>query len=193
MKTRDEWLAKAITALQSDFAKAGTPLPDVRASIGFPASRARPGHKQSIGECWSGAASDGTPQLWISPVLSDPVSVLAVLVHELVHAAIGCEHGHRGPFRKLALAVGLEGKMTATVAGPDLTERLEKIAGKLGPFPHAAINIDGRKKQKPRNLKVACVNAPECDFKVRMTRLIIDTHGCPCCPSCEEQTIECAA
>ena len=54
-------------------------------------------------------------------MLKDPLEVAATLVHELVHIlAVGVEEGHRGKFTKLAKAIGLEGKMTATHAGETL-------------------------------------------------------------------------
>jgi hypothetical protein len=33
------------------------------------------------------------------------------------HAAVGAEHGHKGPSREVAHGLGLEGKMTATTEG----------------------------------------------------------------------------
>lgn len=53
-------------------------------------------------------------------MLTEPLTILATLVHELVHTAVGTRVRHRAPFRRLALAVGLRGRMTATVAGPAL-------------------------------------------------------------------------
>jgi hypothetical protein len=180
--TRDEWLAGAISALRQEFVEIGFPLPDtIRASIGFPSKGARPSRHQRIGECWG---SEGAiPQVYISPVLADPVKILDVTVHELVHAAVGCECGHKGPFRKAALAIGLEGKMTETVAGEALASRLAKLADSLGPLPHEALDLSGRKKQSTRMLKAECSG---CAYIVRLTRKMIDLHGCPICPGCEE-------
>jgi hypothetical protein len=56
-------------------------------------------------------------EIMISPVLDDPMRVAGVLAHELVHATVGTQHGHKGPFAKLAKKIGLEGKMTATTEG----------------------------------------------------------------------------
>src|SRR5262249_48098986 len=116
---------------------------------------------------------------FLSPCLADPVEVGAVLVHELVHHAVGVEHGHKGPFRKLAVAIGLTGPMRSTSAGPALTERLHAIAKSIGPFPHATLDpVTGRKKQSTRMLRVTCT---ECGCIVRMTRQWIEEVGTPTC------------
>src|SRR5690606_38637603 len=99
----------------------------VKVSVGWPGG---PGRKNCvIGQCWApAAAADGVSHVFISPVLDDAVRVLDVLAHELVHAinfAEGDNCGHRGRFAKIAKGIGLTGKMTATVAGEELAERLQ--------------------------------------------------------------------
>lgn len=184
---RDAWLAEAVEKLRPLFIEAGTPIPEkVRASIGFPSRNAGRSNKQRIGECW-GNPSDGIPQVSVSPVTDDAAKILDILAHELVHATVGCECGHRGPFKRLALAIGLEGKMTATVPGEALAGKLKAIASKLGPLPHVALDLSGRKKQTTRMLKAEC---SPCEYIVRLTRKMIDTHGCPICPACGEQMAE---
>lgn len=93
-----------------------------------------------------------------------------------------CESGHKGGFARMAKRLGLEGKMTATVAGPALAEDLAGIAKKLGDYPHAALRPGlGPTKQSTRMLKVEC---PLTGYKMRMTRSWIDqlgTQKCPCC------------
>jgi hypothetical protein len=119
--------------------------------------------------------------------------VLATLVHELVHASVGTECGHKGPFRTLALALGLAGKMTATVAGPELLALLGALALELGPYPHARIDLTSRPKQGTRLVKVACTQGCETEGKpyvVRMTRLHLDNLGAPVCPGCREHMEE---
>ena len=46
----------------------------------------------------------------------------------------------------MALAIGLEGKMTATTPGPELAERLNALIAKLGPYPHAKLNATEQQK-----------------------------------------------
>ena len=117
------------------------------------------------------------------------MAALDVLVHELVHVADDCKSGHKGAFKRNALAVGLIGKMTATVAGPLLQPKLQKIADNLGPYPHATLSIADRKKQTTRMIKVEC---PECAGVFRTTQKWIDqAEGlrCPFC-SCDDVHVE---
>lgn len=187
---RDQWFAAALKGphgLRAAFEKAGYPLEAdvIRISTGFPSKGAGRGNKQTIGQCWDATTiKDNICQIYISPVLIDPVKVLGVLVHELVHAAVGCKCGHKAPFRKAALALGLTGKMTATEESPELVERLTALAARLGPYPHAALDPTGRKKQTTRMLKAEC--AP-CAYIVRLSRKMIEGLGCPICPGCQEQ------
>jgi len=62
--------------------------------------------------------------MFISPVLADPVKVLDVVVHENVHRIVGIKCGHKGAFKRLAESIGLTGKMTSTIAGPELEQKL---------------------------------------------------------------------
>ena len=67
-----------------------------------------PNKKRRIGEAWSSKNSaDQSYEVFISPVLKDPIEVAATLVHELVHCAVGVETGHKGRFPRLAKAIGL--------------------------------------------------------------------------------------
>lgn len=179
--TREGWLGALVDALRPTFAELGNPLPErIRVSCGWPSKSALSAKARRIGEAWSARCSaDGTCETFLSPVLADPVEVGAVLVHELVHHAVGVEHGHKGPFARCAKAVGLVGPMRSTSAGPQLQERLHALAEGIGPYPHGAISaVDGRKKQTTRMLKVTC---RDCGCIVRMTRQWLDEAGAPTC------------
>jgi hypothetical protein len=170
-----------------------------------------------IGECWSPKASrDGHAEIFISPLLDDatgPHGVGATLVHELVHATVGNECGHRGAFKRVAEAVGLEGPMTATHAGGRLRELLGILLLGCGPYPHGRIVDRGMRvpepegprkpgrpktpepedrpadrppKQGTRNLKVTC---PTCGYVCRVTRKWLDI-GAPICPTDRESMVE---
>lgn len=160
----------------------------LRVSCGFPSKLAFSAKKQRIGECWTmNASQSGHYEMFISPVLSDPCRVLDVLAHEMVHAIVGLDCGHKGPFKKCAMTIGLTGKMTATIAGPELIKRLNALANQLGPYPHAEIISahNGQKKQGTRMLKVEC---PACGYVVRTTVQWID-RGLPTCCCGEEMTL----
>lgn len=180
--TREAWLLNAANALRPLFEALGEEVPALRVSVGWPGGRGKKG--SVIGQCWSKASStDEVASLFISPVLIDPLTILATLAHEIVHAIDDCESGHRGRFTKIAKGLGLEGPMTATTAGAELTETLKEIAADLGEFPHAAMTGGGTgsgpKKQGTRMLKVEC---PEDGYTVRTTAkwLAVGTPVCPC-------------
>ena len=186
--TREQWLNDATVELSALLSEHGGELPEhVRVSCSWPSQSIR----KRIGEAWSAECStDRAHETFISPILSDSVRVLDVLTHELVHHCVGVEHGHKAPFARLAKAVGLTGKMTATVAGPELTERLNAIAEKLGPYPHATLSpTDGRKKQGTRMIKCEC---PDCGYVARTTGKWLSAYGAPLCPcNSEPMHVEC--
>lgn len=178
--TREEWLNDLVNLLRPDFQDTGSEIPEkVRVTCGWPSRSARPSKNQRIGECWPASQSgDSHFEVFISPILSDPIEVGQVLVHELVHTAVGTKAGHKAPFRRVAVAVGLEGKMTATHAGEKLVERLHALTGKLGEYPHAKIDVNAdKKKQGTRMLKLLC---PGCGYLARTTQKWIEM-GTPTC------------
>lgn len=162
-----------------------TPLTEeVMVSCGWPSSGGTRRKRMVIGQCWNYASSaDGKVEIFISPTIADGQTVLATLLHELLHAAVGTKAGHRGPFKKGCDDLGLEGKPTATHAGESLAMDLQAILDGLPPYPHAAMRPTERKKsQKTRFLKAFCANE-ECatqgegGFKVRITRLWVDAFN----------------
>lgn len=172
--TRESWLKAATIKLRSHIkAETGLVVPPVSVSIGWPGGR---GDKSGvIGQCWNAkVAADGKAAIFISPKLSDPVRILDVLAHEMVHA-LHPDAGHRGEFPKTAAAIGLVAPWTATNASDDFAKTLKGIARKLGPLGHGEIKTGvtltrtdpktgktvtltptGSPKQGTRMLKIAC-------------------------------------
>lgn len=173
--TREEWLNALIDELRPDFSSAGAIIPTaVRVTCGWPSTGSR---TPRIGECWGPESSkDKHAEVSISPLLDDPIEVGEILVHELVHTAVGTQHGHKAPFRRVALALGLEGKMTATSASLALRARLLDLTDRIGSYPHARIKIN-RKIQSTRMLKLLC---PSCGYLVRTSQKWLDL-GTPTC------------
>jgi hypothetical protein len=185
---REQWLQSAAALLgQTEFAGVGIQLPPARISVGFPHGGGK--GSRSIGQCWnSKCASDGLSQIFIHPQLIEGVDVIGVLIHELVHASVGTEAGHRAPFRKVATAIGLEGKMTATTVGAELAERVNSShLPFLGPYPHAALQVSQlRKKQVARMIKMECL---ACGYVARAARKWIEEAGAVSCP-CNGEPME---
>ena len=188
---REDWLQQMIDLLRPDFKQIGSPLPEkIRVSCGFPSKSALSPTKRRIGECWGVESSeDKSFQVFISPLLKESIEVSATLVHELVHTAVGINCKHRGPFQRVAKAIGLEGRMTATVAGAALKTHLRALIGQLGDYPHARLVASNRPKtQTTRMLKVTC---QDCGCVVRMTRKWLDEAGLPTCGCGGEMTEDC--
>ena len=186
--TREYWLNEAIHLINADiFMPHGKGIADnVRVSCGFPGGKAS--RTTTIGQCWSSSRSeDNVTEMFISPLIANPVGsdktdgVLDTLVHEMIHAIVGTECGHKGAFKHLARAVGLEGKLTATHAGDDLADTLVSINStlveRLGAYPHAPLSVDKTKKKGSRLIKVAC---PECPNIARQSRTAYETFGLRC-------------
>src|SRR4051794_40703106 len=184
-ETREQWLDALTDLLRPIFAERGITLPaKVRVSCGWPSRKALApnGKSRTIGQCWPTVCSgDGHSELFISPCLGSAAEVGHVLVHELIHAVDDCANGHRGAFGKMARAIGLEGKLTATTAGAELAKLLEQLCAKLGAYPHARLDLAQAniKKQTTRLLKVVCPD-PDCGYTVRTTAKWVEI-GFPTC------------
>ncbi len=193
---REPWLHGGIEIVRGHFEKVGVPLPtNIRVSVGFSSK----GRKSNVcGECWQTEASkDGHYEIFIHPKLDEPVEVLGVLVHELIHAACPSGAGHGKLYKAAALKVGLEGKMRSAMPGPLLQERLNALAADLGPYPHASLNSDmvptvRRKKQTTRMLKAECggVEDEPCGYTVRLTAKWVQDLGAPHCPKHGAMTVD---
>lgn len=188
---REAWLTKIIERhLSRLFKQSGYNLPTVKVSVGFPGGR---GSKKAVGQHWVPEASDDNKgSIFISPIIDDSAEVLGVLVHELVHAAVGNKHGHGPVFKRCALALGLTGNMRATEVGPRLNKELKKIIRQSGKYPHAKLNLKLApiKKQTTRMIKMEC---PDCGYIARASRSVILIRGatlCPCNRAPMEFTLE---
>ena len=179
-KHREAWLNDLADKLWPLFVAAGMETrPKVRITCGWPSRRAaRNNSSRTIGECWHASVSaDSCHEIIVTMGISDPIDVGAILVHEYVHACLPLGTMHKAPFKRLATAVGLEGKMTATSPSEELVGYISKIVDPLpihwrcldphfhvlrdgiGPYPHAELDFTARKKQSTRMLKYIC----DCD------------------------------
>lgn len=174
--TRERWLTNLAEALNTAIFNDG--MPKYRITCGFPSRGGLGKVKQVIGQCWNPSASeDSTTEIIMTITESDTMLIAATVAHEMIHAIVGTEAGHKKPFRDLAIEIGLEGKMTATVAGEKFKEAAEPILKALGDYPHAALNGNTLKKQSTRNLKAVC---NQCGYVVRTSRKWLE-QGAPLC------------
>lgn len=187
---REAWLEKAIDLQRRTlFKPADIVVPDnVVASCGFPKAGGR-GGSSVIGQCWNVSVSAaGVAEIFISPELDKPSRVLDILAHELCHATVGTEAGHKSPFAKAAKAIGLAGKMTHTIAGAGFKAWYEEHGVKLPEYPHKALK-PGRNtgKQGTRLIKISC---PECGYVARTTAKWLNDVGLPVCACGTDFTTE---
>lgn len=179
---REQWLNAAMPFIRLHFQAAGyTVPPNIRIACGWPSKNATSSKKRRIGECWSSQCSEDEQfEIFISPCLANPCRVLDILIHEVVHAVVGIEAGHKSPFSRCAAAVGLVKPWTATTASPELNLKLADWADVLGQYPHGVLAGMDRKKEATRMLLMQC----ECGLKIRTTQKWIDEYGpewpCPC-------------
>jgi hypothetical protein len=185
--TREQWLLLAVEEFRKGlFAPKKYKVPYVHVSVGFPSTGRK---SKTIGEHWYPEASiDKKGQVFITPALGKAMAVLEVLVHELVHAAVGPGHGHGPVFKKCALAVGLEGKMRSTHAGRELKQVITAVISKIGPYPHSELKSgwSPKKKQSTRMLKMSC---DDCGYIARASLTAITAAGAVICP-CNEKPMD---
>lgn len=181
-KNREAWLMEGVRMLTPLFEKLNKKIPNnLRASCGFP-SKSPFGKHSRIGECWNPLASSSkTNEIFISPIIYEPIEVLGVLVHEVVHSVVGTEHQHKGMFKVVARAIGLDGKLTATTVGERLKPELEKIHKALGDYPHSKLDKTALDKEKKpsSSVKIIC---SECEYKVMVSKKLVAEYGYPTCP-----------
>lgn len=175
--TREGWLLLASDLLAQElFAPHGYRVPSVKVSVGYASTGLR---SSAIGQCWSRkSAEDDTNHIFISPSLGTAYEVIDTLTHELVHAVDDCEHRHGKAFRKIALAIGLQGPMRSASAGPALKTRLESLLAKLPPYPHGRLKAVHRRPASVPPPKAEC---EACGYKVTVPRRFLHL-GPPICP-----------
>ena len=188
---REQWLGELTDLLRPMFEDVGFPLPEkIRASCGFPSKGALAKKAKRVGEAWSSEMSEDQHfETFVTPMIADALEVAAIQVHELCHCAVGLTCKHRKPFTIAARAIGLEGRMTATEAGEELTIKLEELIEEIGPYPHAKLVYSSSpKKQTTRMVLVRCPKL-ECGYQVRTTKKWIEI-GVPTCPCGEKMVAE---
>lgn len=176
--SREDWLNKALLLIRNELIDAKTTLTTnrpIRVSLAPMASK-------TLGMCYpSSRSDDGANEITITIHNNDSELILATLTHEAIHAYDDCINRHRGAFRTAALAVGLEGKMTATKAGPELAATLAEYVQLLGPIPHSALSHQTKDKGRNNN-KIKCF---DCGFQANLSAKwayqIENGFQCPVC------------
>jgi hypothetical protein len=155
------------------FSEAGLTIPDdIRIAIGWTQG------KKAIGECWKPDNSkDGTVEIFIIPSLDDELEIAAILAHELIHSTGIFNHGKN--FKAAMVAIGLEGKPTATKPSEAFKRKWREISAGMEHLPHASLtkSTKAHKPQTARMLKAVCI---DCGYVVRLARKWAESHGAHC-------------
>lgn len=139
-KYAEEWLNAAIELYRPVFFESGYTLPPVLVSVGFSCSGYNENRsKNLIAVCYARSCStEGFNQIFISPLRTDPVDVLDILGHELIHAVDDCKHGHGKPFYEIARKIGhWDAKNLSIFEHKLFQEKLELMARELGRYPRS--------------------------------------------------------
>lgn len=175
---REEWLTTLAQQVEPWFRE--YTLGGYKLTCGWP-SRFGTGRKlRRVGECHSKVLSkSGVFEIFVSPVLDNPLEVAGTVCHELAHIAAGIEAGHGYGFQKVCKRLGLtKGKPTQVMPGAILNERLDKIIAQLGPYPHQALGIAYKEvAASPFTYTLVC----ECGCKLRIGEDWLIKAGFPTC------------
>ena len=164
---REEYLELATSGLSDYISKAGYTMPVLRVSAGWPSTKAFSTKGRTLGECWHhDMIEQEASHIFISPFLSDTVTVLGVLVHEMGHAILPKDAKHKKLFKQYMQAVDLTGKATATKVGVVLESFLTLLMARIGVYPHDSIDKGPKQKKQTTRLRLWICNG--CDLKLRV-------------------------
>jgi len=171
--TSEEWLQAAVdTSLRSVVQTiTGMVIPDVRIGVGFP-STGKSG--STLAETWPRkAANDNVNEITVRVTMSDPVEVLGVLLHELIHVGFDGKYGHGKRFQKEFARLGFMGDPKGHMMSPELRNNLKTLADSLGVYPRkeGLQEFIAKHKQTTRLHKVICQT---CSLNFRLTQKWID-------------------
>ena len=187
MVNREEWLTQAVQALHTVFeGNTGRTLPDVAVSVGWPTSGGLAAKRRGVGQCFP---TEDTTSVFISPLLDDPFDILVTLTHELVHAVVGSEAGHKGAFIDLAREVGLANPWTASRADENLEVWLLRILDDLPEYPHVMLEVP-EKAGKKQTTRMRKMEAKECGCVARTTKKYLALEGTFKCPHGNDMEVD---
>lgn len=186
-ENREIWLNLMTNKLELHFKNAGYDLTEIRNSIKISTSVLP---SKVNGRYYpSTNNNENIHEIFISREVACSIDVTGILIHELIHAYqfhIEGETNHGKNFRKIAIAVGLTGQMTATIPSAELIKSIKKMVKSIKyDYPQPDVKIQP-KKQTTRNKKVECSN---CGFGFRMSKSMISKINHNYCISCESENV----
>lgn len=143
-KYAEEWLDKAVDGLREHFKKYGHKVPEVLVSVGFSHHGYNPkiNYSNYDGYCYSRHMSKANiNEIYISPFFTEPIEIIFLLAHELIHSIDDCHSGHGARFKSIAKDLGMResgelhhGKYFSAI------KAFEAIAEPLGRYPRNGVN-----------------------------------------------------
>jgi hypothetical protein len=159
--TREAWLQDAAAELSPMIESAsGHTLPaNLRVACGFPSTFRRSG---ALGETFAPKDSaDGATEILISPTLSNPSEVLAVLARQLMMTVAS-----GAALSRAYAAAGIDPGKTNEVPAIGTCPMISVLVTALGEYPHAELSLADRPKAPTRLLKGLC---PTCGYTIRLS------------------------
>lgn len=163
---REAWLHAGLdNAIRPFLANIGVHVPSVRIGVG---NMFHGDKSTELGETKPRSHThDNVPEITIRMTVTDPLKVLAVLLHESIHAALDSQK-HDAQFHGFAVRAGLLGNAKLEPTS-EVSTYLRNISEALGEYPAAPI-AEGftRTKQTTRQMGVMC---PVCKMRTRVARM----------------------
>jgi hypothetical protein len=180
LRWREEWLSELAKCVHPIFK--GFAMAPYRLTCGWPCRNGLGRRRRTVGECHARESSkEGVHEIFISPVLDEPLEVAGTVCHELAHVAAGIKAGHGKGFVTGARHSGLtRNRPTSAMPSSILESRLRKMLESLGPYPHSAVLPALRMRPaKPRtSVKLTC---PSCQCVVTIGISNLKSAGLPTC------------
>jgi hypothetical protein len=136
----EAWLEHAVELYRPFFETGGHQIPPVLLSVGFADDGYKPSRKKNtLAICYSkGFSPDGINQIIITPLRTEPLDLLWLLGHELIHAVDDCAHGHGKVFDEIAHSVNYWPNKKATIMDlMKFDEKMAVMAKELGRYPRS--------------------------------------------------------
>ena len=187
--TREFWLLQAAKRIPSIFFNDEIQLPsDLQVSVGF----VKGNQEKVLGVCVISKTEDTFPaSIVLNHTIDDTEKLLQVLVHECIHA-YGIK-GHGKAFGKFASMAGFEKPYKFHTPGQSLIDNVKGLYNDLlsefGPYPGAALHAS-QKEKKERNSNILTLSCPDCEYKVKVARKLVETYGAPKCPVHNHEMID---
>lgn len=180
--TREFWLLQAVKSIPSLFFDNDIILPDnLQVSVGW----VKGNQEKVMGVCTIPKDTDTfPPTIVLNHTIDDTNVLLEVLVHECIHA-YGIK-GHGKVFGEYASKAGFEKPYKFHNPSVEMQQKVVELnmnlTAEFGPYPGEYLT-KSIKESKPRNKNVVTVSCPDCEYKVKIARNLLETYGAPKCPT----------